>query len=122
MKTLLGTTELLKLDAISVAKSFIPANRCAVGKTIEEAFMQHAKSQAGLGQWGANISGLLNNYKAYCRRARTAHRRSRYVEVVLQIANIFDEGSCRKHCDFQPSQAKKLKKQHMVQWKQFRIS
>ena len=29
VKTLLGATELLKLDAISVARSFIPTNRCA---------------------------------------------------------------------------------------------
>ena len=34
-----GATELLKLDAISVARSFILANKCAVDKTIEETFM-----------------------------------------------------------------------------------
>ena len=45
--------ELLKLGAISVARSFIPANRWAVDKTIEEAFMRHAKSQAGPGRRGA---------------------------------------------------------------------
>ena len=39
-----GATQLLKLGAISIARSFIPANRCAVDKTIEETFMQHAKS------------------------------------------------------------------------------
>ena len=50
VKTLPGATKLLKLDAISVAKSFIPTNRRAVDKTIEEAFMQHAKSQAGSGR------------------------------------------------------------------------
>ena len=50
-----GATELLKLGAISVARSFIPANRCAVDKTIEEAFMQHIKSQAGPGLRGAGI-------------------------------------------------------------------
>ena len=48
-KTHPGATELLKLGAISVARSFIPANRCAVDKTIEETFMRHAKSQAGPG-------------------------------------------------------------------------
>ena len=31
-----GTTELLKLTAISVARSFIPANRCAVDKTLKK--------------------------------------------------------------------------------------
>ena len=56
--------ELLKLDAISVARSFIPANRCAVDIIIEETSMQHAKSQAGSGRRGADISGLLINYEA----------------------------------------------------------
>ena len=56
--------ELLKLNAISVARSFIPANRCTVDITIQETFMQHAKSQAGTGRRGAHISGLLINYEA----------------------------------------------------------
>ena len=71
-KTHLGATELLKLCAISVARTFILANRCAVNRTIEETFMRHAKPQAGLGGWGAGISGLLNNYEAYRHWARTA--------------------------------------------------
>ena len=54
-KTHPGATELLKLCAISVARSFIPANRCAVDKTIEETFMRHAKSQAGPGGRGAGL-------------------------------------------------------------------
>ena len=107
-----GTTELLKLGAISVARSFIPANRCAVDKTIEETFMRHAKSQAGPGGRGAGISGLLNNYEAYRRWARTAHERSRYryVKVMLQMANMSDGGSGRKHRDTRPSQVKKSEK------------
>ena len=36
--------ELMKLDTTSVARSFIPANRCTVDETIEETFLQHAKS------------------------------------------------------------------------------
>ena len=67
VKTHPGATELLKLDAISVARSFIPANRCAGEKTIAETFMRHAKSQAGPGRGGAGISGLLNDYEAYRR-------------------------------------------------------
>ena len=96
--------ELMKLDATSVARSFISANRCTVDKTIEETLLQHAK--AGSGRWGADISGLLINYKAYCHWARTAHERSRYVEVMLQMANIFNDGSGRKHRDTRPSQVK----------------
>ena len=79
-------------------------------KTIEETFMRHAKSQAGPGGRGAGISGLLNNYEAYRRWARTAHERSRYVEVMLQMANMSDGGSGRKHRDTRPSQVKKSEK------------
>ena len=50
--------------------------------------MQHAKSQAGSSQRGVDISGLLINSEGYRRWARTAHERSRYVEVMLQMANI----------------------------------
>ena len=98
--------ELLKLDAISVARSFIPANKCTVNITIEKTFMRHAKYQAGSGRRGADISGLLINYEAYCLWERTAHERSRYVEVVLQMANISDDGSGRKHRNTRLSQAK----------------
>ena len=34
--------ELMKLDATSVARSFISANRCTADKTIEKTFLQHA--------------------------------------------------------------------------------
>ena len=115
VKTHPGDTELLKLGAISVARLFIPVNRCVVDKTIKEIFMQHAKSQAGSGRRGAGISDLLNNYEAYRRWARTAHERSRYLEVILQMANISDDGSGRKHRDTGPSQVKKVKKHFLVQ-------
>ena len=82
-KTHSGATELLKLGAISVAKSFISANKCAEDISIEETFMRYAKSQAGPDWWGAGISGLPNNCEAYFRWAPTAHERSRYVEVML---------------------------------------
>ena len=100
--------ELMKLDATSVARSFIPANRCTVDKTIEETFLQHAKSQTGSGRRGACISGLLINYEAYSLWVRTAHERSRYVKVMLQMANIFNDGIGRKHRDTQPSQVKEM--------------
>ena len=94
--------QLLNIGAISVARSFIPANRCAVDKTIEETLMRYVKSQAGPGGRGAGTSYLLNNYEAYRRWARTTHERSTYVEVMLQMANMSDDGSGRKHCVTQP--------------------
>ena len=84
----------------------------SVDINIEKIFMQHSKSQAGSGRRGADISGLIN-YKAYRRWARTAHERSRYVEVMLHMANISNDGSGRKHRDTRPSQIK-VKKQHLV--------
>ena len=98
--------ELPKLAAISVARSFKPANRCTVDITIEETFTRHAKCHVGPDWRGAEISGLLIYYEAYRRWARTAHERSRYVEVVLQKANIYDDGSGRKHRDTRPSHVK----------------
>lgn len=35
-----GSTDLLKREAINVARSFIPRSRCDFDKTIEETFMQ----------------------------------------------------------------------------------
>ena len=98
--------ELLKLDAVGVERSFIPANRCTVNITIKETFMQHAKSQARSGLRGADISGLLITCEACRRWARTVHERLRYVEVMLQKANISDNGRGRKHRDARPLRVK----------------
>ena len=53
-----GASELLKRGAISVARSFIPGNRCAVDKTMEETFIKHAKSRSGAGGSRTGISGI----------------------------------------------------------------
>uniref|UniRef100_UPI00358FA880 E3 ubiquitin-protein ligase Midline-1-like n=1 Tax=Myxine glutinosa TaxID=7769 RepID=UPI00358FA880 len=53
----LGALTLIRRGAISVARSFIPGNRCAVDKTMEETFMRHAKSHGGA---GAGISGTTH--------------------------------------------------------------
>lgn len=106
-----GATELLKLGAISVARSNLPGNQCAVDKTIEETFMKHAKSHAGAGGKGAGVCGLLGNYEAYRRWAKTAHERARYLEVMLEMANMEGEGSRdNRHRDTRPSQIQKSEK------------
>ena len=87
-----GATDLLKLGAISVARSYVPGNLCAVDKTIEETFMRHAKSHGGAGGRGAGVSGILTNYEAYRRWARTTHERSGYVDAMLQMASMSEEG------------------------------
>ena len=56
-----GASELLQRGAISVARSFIPGNRCAVDKTMEETFMKHAKSRSGAGGSGTGIRGIAGN-------------------------------------------------------------
>ena len=60
-----GSSELLQRGAISAAWSFIPGNRCAIDKTMEETFMKHSKSHAATGGSSAGLSGILMNYNAY---------------------------------------------------------
>ena len=72
-----GAEELLKRGAFSVARSFIPANRCAVDKTMEETFMKHSKSRGGAGGCGAGLTGLLSNFDSYHRWVRTTHERTK---------------------------------------------
>ena len=79
-----GAEELLKRGALSVARSFIPGNRCVVDKKIEETFMKHAKSR-GVCR-GVGISGISNNPEAYQRWARTKHQRSQFLAKTLAIA------------------------------------
>ena len=100
-----GSTVLLERGAISVARSFIPGNRSAVDKTIEETFMKHAKSHGGAGGSGAGLSGLLSNYSAYQRWIRTTHERSQYVNATLNMADMLsgsEEGS--HHRDVRPTE------------------
>ena len=72
----------IKLGVISVARSFIPGNRCAVDRTIEETFMKHAKSRGGSGGF-SGISGISQNYSAYQRWVRSTHERTKYLECTL---------------------------------------
>ena len=106
-----GATDLLKMGAISVARSFVPGSQCPMYKTIEETFMRHAKSRVGPGSRGAGVSGLLHNYEAYCRWARTVHERSKYVDVMFQMADMTDEGRGNTHWDVCPSMIKRSKKE-----------
>ena len=105
-----GATDLLKMGAISVAPYFVPGNQCPVDKTIEETFMCHAKSRAGPGSRGACVSGLLQNYEAYRRWARTAHERSKYVDAMLQMADMTHEGRGNTHRDVRPSMTRRSEK------------
>jgi len=106
-----GATELMKRGAISVAHSFIPGNRCAVDKTMEETFMRHAKSHGGAGGSSAGVSGILTNYDAYQRWVRTTHARSQYVNTTLSIADM-SSGSTEgtKHRDVRPAEVLKSEK------------
>ena len=106
-----GATDLLKMGAISVTRSFVPGSQCPVDKTIEEIFMRHAKSRAGPGSIGAGVSGLLQNYEAYRRWARTANERSKYVDVMLQMADMTDEGKGNTHRDIRPSKIRRSEKE-----------
>ena len=103
-----GASELLRKGAISVARSLIPGNLCAVDKTMEETFMKFAKSRGGAG--GAGLSGMLNNYGAYQRWIRTASERTKYYEATLEMAGMIgDEDSIKngKHRELCESEIKR---------------
>lgn len=55
------------------------------------------------------MSSLMQVLEAYRRWARTAHERSRYVDVTLQMADVTDSeaGRTNKHRDVRPSQIRK---------------
>ena len=59
-----GATELLQRGATSVSRSFIPASRSAVDKTMEETFMKHAKSRSGTGASGSGVTGIMMHTSA----------------------------------------------------------
>ena len=75
-----GATDLLKRDAIRVARSFVPGSRCPVDKTIKETFMKHSRSHGGT---GGGSAGLLSNYDAYQRWVRASHERVQFVKGAL---------------------------------------
>lgn len=106
-----GATELLKRGAISVARSFIPGNRCAVDKTMEETFMRHAKSHGGAGGNAFGVSGILTNYDAYQRWVRTTHARSQYVNATLSMADMLSGTAAEtKHHELRPAEMLKSEK------------
>ena len=110
-KTHPGARELLERGAFSVARSFIPGNRCPVDKTIEETFMKHSKSHGGAGGCGAGLTGLVTDYKAYQRWVKTTHERTQFAEVMLSMADMLSESrSGRKHKDLRPAEVKKSEK------------
>ena len=87
-----GASQLLKLGAFSVARSFCPGNRAAVDKTMEETFMRHAKSD----RMGSGITGICMNYGNYQRWIRSANARSQYVNVTLKKAGMMDDDASSK--------------------------
>ena len=105
-----GATELLKRGAMSVARSFIPGNRCAVDKTMEETFVRHAKSRGGAGGTGAGVTGVLTNQDAYQRWVRTTHARSQYVNTTFSMADMLTPTDGGKHRDARPAEILKSEK------------
>ena len=106
-----GASELLKAGAISVARSYVPGNRCAVDKTIEETFMKHAKSHGGSGGCGAGLTGILTNFNAYQRWVKTTHERAQYVDVTYAKADMQSESQGgRQHKDLRRAEVQKSEK------------
>ena len=103
----------IKLGVISVARSFIPGNRCAVDKTMEETFMKHAKSRGGSGGSAAGISGICQNYSAYQRWTLTTHERSKFLESTYTLAGMIDTSDDVGHRDTRARE--KIKSQRCVE-------
>ena len=97
-----GALELVKSGAFSVARSFVPGNRTDVDKTMEETFMRHAKSHGGSA--GSGVTGLLTNFNAYQRWARSTHARSQYVNVALQMVGERSNNLEGTHRDLRPTE------------------
>lgn len=101
-----GARQLLERGAFSVARSFIPSNRCAVDKTMEETFMKHDKSRCGSGTSGSGVTGIAGNYDAYQRWV--THERSKYVAATLNMADMVSDSKCgTAHKDLRPSEKRK---------------
>jgi len=104
-----GATNLLKHGAFSVARSFVPGNRCPVDKTIEETFMRHSKSRGGGGS-GAGLTGIQTNYDAYQRWCKTIKERAKYLQAVYVMADMLgdsDGDSETTHRDIRPTEVKR---------------
>ncbi|KAL5013682.1 hypothetical protein ScPMuIL_007952 [Solemya velum] len=103
-----GATDVLQRGAISVARSFIPGNRCSVEKTMKETFMKHAKSHSGAGGIGAGVTGISSNYHAYQRWVQTTRERSKYVQATFNMADMLTESdSSTRHRDLRPAEIQK---------------
>ena len=85
-----GATEMLEQGAFSVVRSFIPGNRSAADKTIEETFMKHAKSGGGCGTL-AGLTGIFKNQEPYQRWTRTTSERTKYYQATLSLADMTTE-------------------------------
>ena len=107
-----GASELLRLGAISVARSFVWGSRCAVDKTIEETIMKHSKSKCGAGSGsGMGLSGITGNENAYQRWVKTTQERAKYVADTLSMADMLSENTQgKKHKDVRPSEIQKSEK------------
>ena len=103
-----GATKLLKLGALSVARSFCPGNRASVDKTMEETFMRHSKSN----RMGTGLSGICMLYGNYQCWVRSTSSRSQYVNVTLQNAGMINDYSCKTHKD--TNESEKLKSEKIV--------
>ena len=106
-----GATDLLKRGAISVARSFVPGNRCPVDKTIEETFMKHSKSHGCAGGGSAGLSGLLSNYDAYQRWVRAANERVQFVKGALAMVDMLaDDSDAKKHRELRRTEIERSEK------------
>ena len=98
-----GAENLLRAGAISVARSYIPGNRCHTDKTIEETAMKWLKSNSGSGTYAAGISGITTNYAASQRHILAAHAKGEFVQALWKMVDAVPDCE-QKQRNLRPSQ------------------
>ena len=103
-----GANEFLKKRPFSVAMWFIPENRCAVDKIIENTFLEHVKSSVS--GMGVCTSGISNNPEPYQRWERIVHQRNQFLSKTLAMVQWEKGGTGNEFCDLQSTKIQRSKK------------
>jgi len=88
------------------ARSFIPGNRCAVDKTMEETLIRRVLELERVQQ----VYLVLTNYNAYQRCLRLTRARYLYFDAALDMARMVASLHDTKHRDVRPTEVRRGEK------------
>ena len=92
-----GAEELLKLGAISVARSFLPGNREETDKVMEETMNRHGKSHGGPSSTGMGLWGIMLNLGGYQRWTLSQHERLKFVSLLEKMTTMERSERINRH-------------------------